>query len=169
MSRRVLLIDPDPGFRDNLTAQLGRYRVNVMAEADPDRAIALATSDPPELLVIAVEEPEKAGFRAFQKARKLLPAKLPIVLVTETMSPDSFVKHRNLKVHADAYIDKRGVSSEELVGKIDNLIGLGDLQDSDEMAIPIDDDIPMEVADGDVVLDEQLEDDPGHDFDPHAA
>src|SRR5262245_51546494 len=128
MSRRILLIDADTQFRDTLTQQIGRYRVIVMTESDADRALALATSDPPDLVIIAVEEPDKAGFKTFQKARKALATKLPIVLVTKTMSADSFAKHRGLKVHADEYIDKRGLTKDELIGKLDNLIGLGDLQ-----------------------------------------
>ena len=156
MNRRVLLIDHDPDFTATLLAQLGPYRVAVDHEEDADRAIASCASDPPDLLVIAVEEPEKAGFRAFQKARKTLPAQLPIVLVTGSMAPDSFAKHRMLKVHADEYIDKRDVSDAELVGKIDNLIGLGEPHD-DMLPVQIDDEIPMELAEGDVLLDEQLE------------
>src|SRR5262245_24729794 len=116
MNRRVLLIDADPAFTGTLKAQLGRYGVSGASERDAAKAIASCASDAPELLLIAVEEPEKAGFRAFQKARKQLPAKLPIILVTGSMAADSFAKHRSLKVHADEYIDKRGVSPDELVG-----------------------------------------------------
>jgi hypothetical protein len=163
MSRRILLIDADTEFRDTLTQQIGRYRVVVMTEPDPDRALALASSDTPDLLIIAVEEPDKGGFKTFQKARKQLAAKMPIVLVTKSMSIDSFTKHRSLKVHADEYIDKRGLTKDELVGKLDNLIGLGDLQEED-VSIPVEDEIPMEIADGDVVLDEQLDDDAAAEF-----
>ena len=90
MNRRVLLVDSDTEFRDSLTAQLGRYRVVVMTEPDPDRGLALGQADPPDLTIIAVDEPEKAGFKAFQKFRKALPAKLPIMLVTSTVSPENF-------------------------------------------------------------------------------
>src|SRR5688500_11591475 len=117
MSRRILLIDADSEFRDALTQHLGRYRVLVITEPNPERAFALAASEPPELVIIAVDEPDKAGFKTFQKARKTVAARLPIVLVTKSMSADSFAKHRSLKVHADEYIDKRGLSTEELIGK----------------------------------------------------
>jgi hypothetical protein len=166
MSRRILLIDADTAFRDTLTKHIGRYRIVVMTEPDPDRALALATADPPDLVIIAVEEPDKAGFKTFQRTRKAV-GKLPIVLVTKSMSKDSFTKHRNLKVHADEYMDKRGLTNDELVGKLDNLIGLGDLQEED-ISIPVEDEIPMEIADGDVVLDEQLDEDPAAEFaNPH--
>jgi hypothetical protein len=162
MSRRILLIDADTEFRDTLTQHLGRYRVVVITEADPDRALASAASEAPDLLVIAVEEPDKQGFKTFQKARKGVAAKLPIVLVTKSLSADSFAKHRSLKFHADEYIDQRGLTKDELVGKLDNLIGLGDLDE--DVSIPVEDEIPMEIADGDVVLDEQLEEDAAAEF-----
>src|SRR5262245_20665168 len=163
MSRRILLIDADKQFRDTLTQQVGRYRVEVVTEPDADKALAVATSDPPELVIIAVEEPDKAGFKTFQKAKKGAAAKIPIVLVTKSMSADRLAKHRSLKVHANEYIDKRGLTKDELVGKLDNLIGLGDLQE-EEVSIPVEDEIPMEIADGDVVLDEQIDDDAAAEF-----
>ena len=166
MSRRILLIDAETEFRDTLTQQIGRYRVVVMTEPDADRALGLATSDPPDLIIIAVEEPDKAGFKTFQKTRKAVGTKVPIVLITRSLSADSFAKHRSLKVHASEYIDKRGLTSDELIGKLDNLIGLGDLEE-ESISIPIDDEIPMEIAEGDVVLDEQLGDDAAAEFDEH--
>ena len=96
----------------------------------------------------------------FQKCKKGALSKIPIILVTARCLPESFAKHRGLKVHADEYIDKRSMSTHELVGKIDNLIALGD-PDDDELAIPVEDDIPMEIAEGDVVLDEVVGDDHG--------
>jgi DNA repair exonuclease SbcCD ATPase subunit len=163
MNRRVLLIDTDPAFRDTLTQLLNRYRVVVMSEPDPDRALAIANADAPSLIIIGVEEPEKAGFRAFQKCKKGSLAKVPIVLVTGSMAPDAMAKHRGLKLHADEYIDKRAMTDDELVAKVDNLIGLGDLQE-DDMGIAVEDEIPMEIADGDVVLDETVGDDSSNEF-----
>src|SRR5690349_24356220 len=107
MNRRVLLIDPDPAFRDTLTAQLGRYRVVVMTEPDPDRALAIGQADEPSLIVIGVDEPDKAGFKVFQRCKKGALGSVPIILVTSSVSPGNLAKHRGLKVHAEEYIDKR--------------------------------------------------------------
>jgi CheY-like chemotaxis protein len=153
-----LLIDSDTGFHDALAQQLGRYRLSVAAEADPEDALAMAISDGFDVVMIAVEEPEKLGFKTFQKARKQLPAKVPIVLVTASLSPEAFAKHRGLKTHADAYIDKRN-GEPEVFQKLDALLELGDPVADDEL--PPGDDIPMEIGDGDVVLDEeQMDEDP---------
>ena len=167
MNRRVLLVDVDPEFQDTLTKQLGRYRVIVMTEPDAERALALGQADPPDLVIIAVEEPDKGGFKTFQKFRKAL--QMPIILITASLSGEAFAKHRSLKTHANDYLDKRGLSNEELIGKIDNLIGLGDLQDADDIEIPVEEDIPMEIAEGDVVLDEQVDDDPHGSFEHEMA
>ena len=60
--------------------------------------------------------------------------------------------HRKLKVHADEYFDKRTLSTAELLGKFDNLIGLGELTSDGELAIPVEVD---EVAiDDEVLVDE---------------
>jgi hypothetical protein len=159
MNRRVLLIDSDPAFRDTLTRELARYTVVVMTEPDADRALALANADSPALILLCIEEPDKkAGFRVFEKCKKGTLSKVPIILVTGSVPADSFAKHRNLKVHADEYIDKRTMSTHELVGKIDGLIALGEPEDEEDLSIPLEDEIPMEIADGDVVLDEVVGD-----------
>src|SRR4051812_45385888 len=98
MNRRVLLIDLDPAFRDTLTRLLNRYRVVVMTESDAERAIGLANADPPSLFVVGVDEPDKAGFRVFQKCKKGALSKVPVMLVTSTVSPEAFAKHRSLKL-----------------------------------------------------------------------
>ena len=131
-----------------------------MHEPDADRALALAAADPPAAIIIGVDEPEKAGFRVFQKCKKGTLAKHPDRPGDRrSVTTDAFSKHRGLKLHADEYLDKRTLTDDELVAKIDNLIGLGDLQEDDDLAIPIEDDIPMEIGDGDVVLDETVGDD----------
>src|SRR3569833_3185715 len=159
MNRRVLLIDADPAFRDTLTRELARYKVVVMTEPPLPRARPPRPPPPPTLILLTIEEADKkSGFREFEKCKKGVLSKTPIILVTGSVPPESFAKHRNLKVHADEYIDKRSMSTHELVGKIDGLIALGD-PDDEELAIPVEDEIPMEIAEGDVVLDEVVGDD----------
>jgi len=162
MNRRVLLIDSDTGFHDALASLLGPYRLSVAGEAEPEDALAMAGSGSFDIVMIAVEEPEKLGFKTFQKARKALPAKLPIVLVTSTLSPEAFAKHKGLKTHADAYIDKRN-GDADIVQKLDALLSLGQPEgDAVDVDVPMGEDIPMEIGDGDVVLDEEQVDDDVH-------
>lgn len=168
MNRRILLIDADPAFHETLAGQLGRYGISVVVEANPDQALALASADLPALLIVGVEEPEKSGFKVFQKSRKGALGKVPIMLVTASVPPDSFAKHKGLKTHADEYLDKRKYAVEDLVKKIDGLITLGPPIE-DDLDIPVEiDDIPL--ADGDMVLEEEVGIEEIADFgeDPHA-
>ena len=176
MNRRILLVDADPGFQETLTDAVRRYGFDVHVELNPEQAFALASADPPALLIIGVEEPEKSGFKLFQRCKKGALGKVPLMLITESVAPDSFAKHKNLKTHADAYLDKRTYTVEELLGKIDGMVPLGEpiveaydaptvLGDlGDDLDIPVEvDDIPL--GDGDMVLEEEVAaDDLGDDF-----
>jgi len=172
MNRRILLIDADPGFFQTLSDALRGYAFDVVNEADPDQAILLAGAEAPALLVVGVDEPDKLGFKVFQRCKKGGLAKVPIMLVTSSVSPESFAKHRGLKTHADEYLDKRTVSREDLLAKIDALISIGAPVVEDSLDVPIEiDEIPMG-DDGDMVLEEEVGgDEVGGDFgdDPHAS
>src|SRR5580704_8743195 len=124
MNRRILLIDPDAQFHGLLSRELARYKVTVEAAADGEKAIAAAAANPPALIVIAADEPDKHGFKTFQKCRKAV-TKVPIAMVTASVAPSSFKRHGEGKVHAELYLDKRGLGTDELLGKLDELIGLG--------------------------------------------
>ncbi len=170
MNRRILLIDADPGFFQTLSDTLSRYAFDVVNEADPDQAILLAGAEAPALLVVGVDEPDKLGFKVFQRCKKGALAKVPIMLVTSSVSTESFTKHKGLKTHADEYVDKRKVSRDDLLAKIDGLIKLGDPLVEDSLDIPLEiDDIQMG-DEGDMVLEEEVGDDAGGDFgdDPHS-
>src|SRR5690349_10863568 len=131
MNRRILLIDSDPTFRTHLTVAVQKYRIDVIHQPDADEAIAYGATEPPALLVVGVEEPEKLGFKVFQRLKKGPLSKVPIMLVTSSVAPESFAKHKGLKTHADEYLDKRGTSKDAIAAKVDSLIGLGDAGDDD--------------------------------------
>ena len=165
MNRRILLIDADHDFSARLSHLFGRYRLDILVRPDPDEALAEGAVHAPALIILAVDEPEKAGFKTFQTIKKGLLAKLPIVLVTKTVAPSAMQKHNGLKTHADAYLDKRALSDDELLGRVDNLIALGEPA-AQMVDIELDDalDIPLEVDDmvvgqDEMVLEETVGDD----------
>jgi hypothetical protein len=165
MNRRILLIDPDVQFRDLLVRELARYKVGVES-VDGDQAVASAVAAPPALIVIAADEPDKQGFKTFQKCRKAI-AKVPIAMVTSSVAPASFKRHAEGKVHAELYLDKRGIGGAELIAKLDSVIGLG--APEDDLGVPVDvDEIPLDIDGNDAVVDETVGDERGFD-DPHSA
>lgn len=152
MSQRpILLVDPDREFHALLSRELGPYGFQVVQDTSAD-ALAQVAKLGVVAVVISVDEPDKKGYATFNKAKKGVAANVPVVLVTSSVPTDAFAAHRKLKVHADEYLDKRGLSTAELLGKLDNLIGLGELTSDGELAIPVEVD---EVAiDDDVLVDE---------------
>jgi CheY-like chemotaxis protein len=160
--RRILLIDADVEFQELLTNQLRRYGLEIVVNVDGADALSQIGPTKPVLVIIAVEEPDKQGYALFNRAKKGAASGLPIILVTRTLAPKSFADHRRLKLHADEYIDKSTVSSAELLGKIDNLINLGDIGTDSVPLVSIEvDDAPVELSDGDLVLEETFgEDEP---------
>ena len=153
--RRVLLVDNDRAFHRLLSEQIGPYGFEVVpaSPADPDVLGKVKELDP-ALLIIAVDEPDKVGYSLCNKAKKGVAAHLPVILATATVSPEGFANHRKLKIHADEYLDKRSLSPDEVLGKIDNLVGLGDLviEPGDELQIPVEvEDLPLDLADAEVL------------------
>ena len=152
MSQRpILLVDPDRDFHALLTRELGPYGFQIVQDVSAD-ALAQVAKLGVVAVIISVDEPDKKGYATFNKAKKGVAAGVPVVLVTSSVPGDAFAAHRKLKVHADEYLDKRELSTAELIGKLDNLIGLGDLAADGELAIPVEvDEVPL---DDDVLVDE---------------
>ncbi|MCB0887183.1 MAG: response regulator, partial [Propionibacteriaceae bacterium] len=146
--RRILLVDTDRAFHQLLEDQLGPYGFEIVATSPTEGdVLARVPQLEPALIVIAVDEPDKVGYALCNKAKKGVAASIPVILVTATVTPKSFANHRKIKIHADEYIDKRGLNPAEVVGKIDNLIGLGEAE-LDELHIPVEvDDVAIDLAD----------------------
>ena len=132
--RRILLVDADLEFHRLLTRELAPFGVEVVRDDAPE-AIGRIAQLGAEALFIAVDQPEeKKGYALFSKAKKGPAANIPVVLVTSTISADGFAGHRKLKVHADDYLDKRGLSPHVLIGKLHNLLELEELP-ADRLAL----------------------------------
>jgi CheY-like chemotaxis protein len=137
--RRVLVIDNDPTFLDALKSSLGPYGVDVDVVDDGSDGMTQAKQLSPELVLIGVELPEKVGYGVFRMAKKVLPKTVPVILATSSVTPADFEQHQKLKVHADDYLDKRTLTVDELLQKIDRCIGLGPLESPpEELELPVD-------------------------------
>ena len=124
-ARRLLLIDSDPEFQQLLEDQLGPHGFVVLTPPDPSNPLAQVKELGPAVIFIAVELPDKIGYALCNKAKKGPASHVPVVLVTSTVPASGFKSHKKLKVHADEYIDKRTMASDEPLRVIDQLVGLG--------------------------------------------
>src|SRR5262249_6630256 len=87
----------------------------------------------------AVDLPDKAGYSICNKAKKGVAKNIPVILATATVPPAALEDHRKLKARADEYLDKRTLTADDLLRKVDGLIGLGPMVDDVAIA-----DIPVE-------------------------
>ncbi|MBI4512320.1 MAG: response regulator [Deltaproteobacteria bacterium] len=136
--RRVLVIDNDQSFSSLLQNALSPYGVDVAVVQDHNDGLGLAKELEPELLFIAVELPDKLGYATCNKAKKGIAKNIPVVLATASVPPSDLEQHRKLRVHADEYMDKRTLSRDELITKVDGLIGLGPPIAVDDLELPLD-------------------------------
>lgn len=138
-ARRLLLIDPDENFFRILHEQVSPYGFEIYrVDPNPD-ALGYVDEVKPELVFIAVEEPDKLGYSLCNKAKKGVARDIPVILTTASVPPSGFLSHRKLRVHADEYIDKRSMRTQELMFKMEQLIGLGELEVVDGPYDDIDD------------------------------
>ncbi len=166
-ARRILLIDNDPSFHRLLHEQLGAYQFEIQpCPLDAENPLAAVKELSPALIFIGVEMPDKVGFALCNKVKKGAAKAIPVVLTTASIPAAGFAGHRRLKARADEYHDKRTETIEQLLAKVDQLVGLGERietpapMDADEVEVDIeeldmdevelitdfDDDIEVEAA-----------------------
>jgi hypothetical protein len=101
----------------------------------------------------------------FQRLKKGPLSKIPIMLITGSVSPESFAKHKGLKTHAEEYVEKSSTSKESLLAKIAAHVELGDpFEGEDDLDIPVEVD-DINVGDGNVIDEEEpLETSGAHEY-----
>src|SRR5499433_524248 len=139
--RNVLVIEPDGAFAAELRGALEPYGFGVEVLTDGNEVLQRARDPMPDLVLLSVE-PRNVGYAICNKLKKNNAWKnTPIVLMSLDATQETFDQHRKLKTHADEYLIKP-FPIEELLQKVDQLIGLGDLMTSaptgDEVEIPLD-------------------------------
>lgn len=120
--RYALIVDADDAFRARLEAILTPAGYEILVATDEAEMLDLFTRHKPSAVFIAVDLPDKAGFVLFSKIKKLRRV-APVFLATATVSRADLKLHEKLKVHAEAYWDKREVADEEIVETLVAKIG----------------------------------------------
>ena len=135
-SSRALIVDRDKTFAQRLDRCLGSLGFTVEIAENRREALESLTLDAPGIIVIAVERPKKAGFKVFTDVKRLI-RNVPIVLTSGTLPMAEFLMHQKLRLHADAYIDKRELTDRELLDRLNELLGLNfDPAELSRMAAP---------------------------------
>jgi CheY-like chemotaxis protein len=123
LARRALIVDRDKTFVERLRRCLQALDYDLDVARSRREALEYLASGDTAIVFLAVERPKKSGFKAFtdvkQRARNV-----PIVLASSTVPMAELLLHQKLRLHAEAYIDKRSLSERELLETLDRLLQL---------------------------------------------
>jgi CheY-like chemotaxis protein/predicted nucleic acid-binding Zn-ribbon protein len=137
MSRKILLIESDGPFAEEVTSALEARGLEVRTTGDGREGYELAREWGPDAIVLCVELPGMSGYVICQKLKKDEALKsIPLVITSAEATPETFEKHRTLKVRAEDYLLKP-FSPTALLASLGALIELPD--SSGEEPLPQDD------------------------------
>ena len=105
----------------------------MFVEEDDRETLTLLHRHRPKIVFISVELPDKVGFSVFTKVKKAQ-RNLPVVLTTSTVEKAEMKLHGKLRIHAEAYFDKRELTDEQLV-EILEARGFSRAEPSDEVSV----------------------------------
>ena len=118
MSKRILLVEDEPGLILTLTDRLESEGYEVMSESDGDSGLKRALNEPFDLFILDVMLPKKSGLDICQEVRKR-DIQTPILMLTaKGQIVDKVV---GLKLGADDYLTKP-FDMPELLARIEALL-----------------------------------------------
>src|ERR1700730_16280134 len=107
MSKRILLIDSDESFAQDLSAAVAQSGFTPLMAIDSEQGMALAREEGPDLIVVCVEAQPTNGYMLCTRLKKDDQLKsIPVILTSSNATPESFEKHKKLKTRAEEYLIK---------------------------------------------------------------
>jgi DNA-binding response OmpR family regulator len=107
MSKRILLIDNDLGFANEVKAGLEHLGANVEVVSDGPNGLERATVSVPDLILLTIELPGMNGFLVCKKIKKGAGlSEIPLIILSSEASEETFEQHKKLKTHAEDYVHK---------------------------------------------------------------
>lgn len=107
MSKKILLIESDAPFAEAMTSALEARGLEVRVTADGREGFELAKEWGPDAIVLCVELPGMSGYVICQKLKKDETLKsIPLIITSAEATPETFEKHKTLKVRAEDYLLK---------------------------------------------------------------
>ncbi len=121
--RCALIVDKDKSFANRLARCLGVAGIDAAIVDSRRDALERVAQSPPAILFLAVEQPKRAGFALFSDVKRLA-RQMPVVLVTSTVPKSEMLLHQKLRIHADAYLDKRELDEPAMLDVLNRLLSL---------------------------------------------
>ncbi len=122
-SSRALIIDRNEEFRELARSVLEVLHLKADFADNGKAGLQSLGEREPAIVLLAVEQPKKRGFALFTQIKNMT-KKVPIVIATSTVPMEDMLLHQKLRLHADAYLDKRGLGEAQLLRVLNALLGL---------------------------------------------
>lgn len=153
MGQRILLIESDSEFSDQVVSGFARLGVAVEVAVDGPQGLEVAGRTRPDLVLLTIELSGMNGFLVCKKLKKNADLHdVPVVILSSEASDDSFDQHKKLKIRADAYV-RKPIEFEALVAEVRSFVEV----DESAPAEGDDDEEPLFVDDEDMVVIDEVD------------
>jgi DNA-binding response OmpR family regulator len=147
VSKRILLIDSDESFAQELSSAIEARGFAATVATNSEQGMSLAKEESPDLIVVCVEAQPTNGYMLCTRLKKDEQLKtIPIILTSSQATPDSFEKHKKLKTRAEEYLIKP-FAAETMLEKASRLLGVALPQSGGEEEIVSVEDEPLGLGD----------------------
>jgi CheY-like chemotaxis protein len=149
MPKKILLIENDPAFANEVSDALEATGFEVRATGDGKEGLDLARDWSPDAVVLCVELPGMSGYLVCQKLKKDDALKsIPLVLTSAEATEETFEKHKTLKARADDYLLKP-YAPAALADVLGALVGLpegAEAEPSEEEVVSLEEEMGLEAS-----------------------
>lgn len=120
-TKRVLIVDDDPGILSVLEFRLGKAGYDVVTAEDGAQALASARTKPPDLIFLDLLMARLNGFAFLEELKSDTSLKaVPVIVITAYALEEH--RRRSLALGAASYLEKP-FSLRELVAEVDRVLG----------------------------------------------
>src|SRR6266702_2552627 len=138
MAKKILLIESDGAFAQELADALEARGLQARVTGDSKEGLDLARVDRPDCIVLCVELPKMSGYSICNKLKKDDQLKtIPLVIISAEATPETFEQHRKLKTRAEEYLIKP-FGAATLLQKLAGLVELPPEPEAAEEMVTLD-------------------------------
>ena len=153
MGQRILLIESDPSFAEEVKTNFESMGVSVEVAEDGMAGIAAAERERPDLILLTIELSGMNGFLVCKKLKKNQDlASVPMIILSSDTLEESFEQHKKLRIRADEYV-RKPIGVDSLILTVNHFLELGGASDLAEEEVELDDDEMVVLADDEFVDD----------------
>ena len=107
MTKKILLIESDGPFAQQISTALAARGLEALVSADGSEGLEQARAERPDLIVLCVELPRMSGYAVCNRLKKDEQLRgIPLLITSAEATAETFEQHRKLKTHADDYLLK---------------------------------------------------------------